>query len=275
MANREEPRSDIGGTGAPEWQRCPYCKGSLDPRYHFCVHCATVYREPDGDVYDEEPPLPPSLERRLVEEGGAGWSYFCILAVGLVSIGSVAAAMGEAAFGPAILIQDVFILGLTVFYLTAHWPDIAYLFQGVRPGSALIAALPLLAVALGVNKLYHEFLMSLLDMEGQRTIIDILKEALPPSLVFFTVCIFPGIFEEIGFRGIVQERLVSAAGVTIGFILTSGLFAAVHFTVLSAPYLFLLSLLLCWVRHETRSLYPSMVLHFLHNAAVLFFFTEL
>ena len=51
--------------------------------------------------------------------------------------------------------------------------------------------------------------------------------------------------------------------------LSAGLFALMHFSVLSAPYLFLVGLLLGWARWRTGSLYPSMVAHFVHNLVVL------
>ena len=93
---------------------------------------------------------------------------------------------------------------------------------------------------------------------------------LGPELLVIAICVFPAIFEEIAFRGLVQERMVAAAGTLIGFVAASALFVALHFNILSAPYLFLLSMFLCWVRAATASLHPCMVLHFLHNYAVLF-----
>jgi len=79
------------------------------------------------------------------------------------------------------------------------------------------------------------------------------------------------IFEELGFRGLVQERLVAAIGPLLGVLATSALFVALHFSLLSAPYLFLFSMYLGWVRTGTRSIYPCMALHFIHNFAVLFY----
>ena len=49
----------------------------------------------------------------------------------------------------------------------------------------------------------------------------------------------------------------------------AGLFAIIHVQWLSLPYLFLLGLVLGVLRHRSGSLLPGMVLHFLHNAAVV------
>jgi membrane protease YdiL (CAAX protease family) len=47
---------------------------------------------------------------------------------------------------------------------------------------------------------------------------------------------------------------------------------ALHFSVLSAPYLLLVGMLLGWAKLKTGSLYPTMLIHFLHNFIVITFF---
>ena len=85
-------------------------------------------------------------------------------------------------------------------------------------------------------------------------------------------CIFPAITEEIAFRGLVQHWLVSAIAPMRALVIASALFMALHFSVLSAPYLFLVGMLLGWAKLKTGSLYPSMLIHFLHNFIVISFF---
>ena len=55
-------------------------------------------------------------------------------------------------------------------------------------------------------------------------------------------------------------------------LIASALFMALHFSVLSAPYLLLVGMLLGWAKLKTGSLYPSMLIHFLHNFIVISFF---
>ena len=55
-------------------------------------------------------------------------------------------------------------------------------------------------------------------------------------------------------------------------VLASALFVTLHFSILSAPYLFALAMLLGWTKYKTGSLYPAMLIHFLHNYVVLEFF---
>ena len=61
-------------------------------------------------------------------------------------------------------------------------------------------------------------------------------------------------------------------GAAVTLIAMSFLFAAMHFSIASLPYLFLVGMLLGWVKWKTGSLYPSMLIHFLHNLIVIEFF---
>jgi membrane protease YdiL (CAAX protease family) len=45
-----------------------------------------------------------------------------------------------------------------------------------------------------------------------------------------------------------------------------------HFSIVSFPYLFALGVLLGWTKWKTGSLYPSMLIHFLHNLVVIEYF---
>ena len=55
-------------------------------------------------------------------------------------------------------------------------------------------------------------------------------------------------------------------------VVASALFAALHFSVLSFPYLFAVGMALGWVKWKTGSLYPPMLMHFLHNYVVVAYF---
>jgi membrane protease YdiL (CAAX protease family) len=127
------------------------------------------------------------------------------------------------------------------------------------------------AALLAVNLGYHAALTSLLGIEEDGDELARLLESRPEPAVVLALCAFPAIFEEIGCRGLCQARLVATLGRAGGFIGTSIIFAALHFSVLSAPYLFLVGMVLSWVRDGTGSLWPPMALHFIHNAAVVYF----
>jgi len=252
--------------------RCAYCGGSLDLRHDFCVHCGTAHRAPDEKVWGWNPPPAPSVETRIADQGRPALNLFFLLAAFIVCGAFLRAAIGKEMLGASLLIQDILVAILTLGFAIPHRAEIAHLFRGVRAGVPLAVSLPLLGVLLALNFGYHALIMSLLGMNRDESELSAIRDSLSPALLIVTICVFPAIFEEIGFRGLVQERLVAAAGPMVGFAGTSVLFTALHFSVLSAPYLFVLGLYLSWVRDRTGSIYPAMVLHFLHNAVVLYLY---
>lgn len=250
--------------------RCAYCGGYLDRRYYFCIHCATAWCEPDPAIYEEGPPPVPTLEGQLRREGRPAWEFFLLLAIALIALGSLTHLGGKGWIGPAIILQDLVVASATISFAIYHWREISHLFRRIRLDWALLASIPLLAVLLWANQAYHEFIVSLFDIKDADRLENLLLGSMPFPLLLISICVFPAIFEEIGFRGVIQERLVRVAGFTLGILITSILFVALHFNILSAPYLLLLSIFLCWVRARTASIYPSIIIHFLHNLAVLF-----
>jgi len=54
-----------------------------------------------------------------------------------------------------------------------------------------------------------------------------------------------------------------------GLLVKAIIFAVIHQAVLSWFRLFLMGLLLGWLRNRGRSLVPCMIVHFLHNLAVI------
>jgi membrane protease YdiL (CAAX protease family) len=62
------------------------------------------------------------------------------------------------------------------------------------------------------------------------------------------------------------QRVMAARDAVI---VSSTLFMIIHLSPLSFPHLLLIGLVLGWMRVRSGSLYPGMVLHFVHNGLVL------
>jgi hypothetical protein len=105
------------------------------------------------------------------------------------------------------------------------------------------------------------------------TLEDKISQAQWTELTLFVIiCLIPALTEEIAFRGLIQHWLQTALKPWRAILLASALFTALHLSIISAPYIFLLGLLLGWTKWKTGSLYPAMVIHCLHNAAAVFLF---
>jgi membrane protease YdiL (CAAX protease family) len=95
-------------------------------------------------------------------------------------------------------------------------------------------------------------------------------------LAFLAVSVIDPIVEETVFRGVIFSGLKQRFKPVPAAVLTSVVFALPHIAENTSGLLwsvglgtFILSLVLCWLRQKTKSLYPGMILHGLNNAISL------
>lgn len=81
-----------------------------------------------------------------------------------------------------------------------------------------------------------------------------------------TVCIIAPVVEEMLFRGIILRGFLANYRPGPAIVLSSLLFAAFHLTVTQLPVTLFLGLFFGWLYVKTRSLWPSIIGHFLHNS---------
>lgn len=89
-------------------------------------------------------------------------------------------------------------------------------------------------------------------------------------LAFFSLVILAPIAEEILFRGYLFGKLRKHAPVWVAILITSLLFAFVHFQWNVAIDVFVLSIVLCLLRLRTGSLWAPIVLHMIKNGIAFY-----
>jgi membrane protease YdiL (CAAX protease family) len=151
-----------------------------------------------------------------------------------------------------------------------HWNDLRPLLTRV---SGLIhpaawAGFLMLAPLLLLNYGYHNLLTKWLGVEAE-DYTNCFSSTWGPVIF---ICVMPAITEEIAFRGMIQHQFEKVVKPSIAIAVAAMVFAAAHMTIVSAPYLALVGLLLGWMKTKTGSLYPSMIAHFLHNYIVITYF---
>ena len=253
-------------------QRCQYCQGALDLRYHFCVHCATVYREPDESVYGTEPDFQPRYFTRLNTEGQSAITLFFLTAIVLAGLGGITIVAGMENLATTLFLQWIAFGAITVVFAIKNRDEVRELFGPPRAHPAAWTCVPILAALLVVNWAINWFLIQELGSHEDDLVDLPFRKHLSTELQVLLICVFPGIFEELAFRGVIQTRFVAISGFWRGAALTSALFTILHVNPIGTPYLFVLSMFLCWVRERTGSLYLPVLLHFAHNWVVLFVF---
>ena len=190
----------------------------------------------------------------------------------LVSVlhGAIAASAGDKepqAFHDTLVIV---MEGLDTAIVLVVWACLgsARLAGAAPPGRRSIAwmvALPALAALLAINLGYHAAIREYVT-------IDWLKLPEPPgltSMTVLTVCVQPALVEELFFRFLLIGILRRNCGVHGTVLVSAVLFAVCHVHVLlSMPYLFLVGVVLGYLRLGSRSMALPVLLHFLHNLAV-------
>ncbi len=90
-------------------------------------------------------------------------------------------------------------------------------------------------------------------------------------LAFISLVVIAPVAEEILFRGYLLGKLRKYAPLWVSILITSALFAAVHFQWNVAIDVFVLSIVLCLLRVWTGSLWTSIFLHMLKNGVAYYF----
>lgn len=130
-----------------------------------------------------------------------------------------------------------------------------------------IIGLLVLVPALFLNVFYHRAIREFLGADNLNFTELFLENGFGWPGIIIAICVMPGIFEEIGFRGLIQGHLQASVGVKRSIFITAVIFSIMHCAFFSMPYLFLLGLFFGFLRVKTNSLLPGMLIHFLHNLA--------
>lgn len=146
----------------------------------------------------------------------------------------------------------------------------AFRYMGLRRTTAIQTVLVLLlAIPMGVlsseftNWMTYPANYLFPDFPGLDHFEDFVKNNW--LLVFVAGCLFPGLGEELFFRGFLGRGLLTRYGLIGGTLLTAFMFGAVHVHPVQASGAFLLGLVLHFVFLTTRSLWGAILLHTANN----------
>lgn len=161
------------------------------------------------------------------------------------------------------------VLVLSAFFIMAR-PSPQGQPDAMTRSGAWISALPLLALLLCLNFAYHAFLRWLMHLPPW------FNEAVGKSeltgLSLLAVCIQPALIEELFFRRLALDTLRRSMGLHAAVLVSAVMFGMAHIGVpLSIPILIVLGMAFGYARVASNSLALPMLMHFLHNLAVLAF----
>ena len=250
--------------------KCKYCGSDLDHFYYFCKICATPYKNID-DAVPKVASLTSSDPEIIRTKSPQVISMFWTFLIGVI-LSSILFNFSLSAENYLIplVISNLILAFITLYYSIIYWPSIKAQFINIGIFNIYFAlSLILLCAMLYINFAYNRWLISL-SPDSEYNIIELLNNNnVNNFLIILTICVTPAIVEEISFRGLIQHWLTVVINSPKAIIISAGMFSIMHFDILSFPYLFLLGCLLGWIKKRTNSLYPPIILHFLHNYAVI------
>ncbi len=188
----------------------------------------------------------------------------------LTSFQDTIAAIVQFVFTTAL--EAVFLIAPLIYALRRHGRS-GLRRLGFRPTSAwmtLIQVVMAMVVTLVFGYLYTLIAQKLTGVPPTTNLDQLLKEVrLAPRTILasgIVATLFAPIFEEIFFRGFLLQGLRLVLSDFWAVIISAAVFAIVHLSPGSTILLFILGLILGYLRVTTRSLWPGIALHALNNA---------
>lgn len=91
----------------------------------------------------------------------------------------------------------------------------------------------------------------------------------PLTFAIISIALFPAIFEEIAFRGIVLSELSKVTRLKSAIIISTILFSLLHLSLISMFWIFPLGLFFGYFRAKQRTLWYGIIGHFIYNSSIV------
>lgn len=169
------------------------------------------------------------------------------------------------------LIGDVVLASITVVFYLMDYRAINRLFKFGHLQRTILLRILIIAPILAVLVWYLVGLMneSLFD-EAQFAYYDFFRDSPAPiALSLLSIALFPALFEEIAFRGVVFNELNQITGIKAAIIISTILFTIIHLSVLSFFWIFPIGLVFGFLRAKHRTLWYGIVGHFVYNGSIV------
>ncbi len=260
--------------------RCQRCNGRVDAAARFCRHCghSLSQAEPNGRALADACSLDERVRIESIPASAARsdqwphlrrqfWFYGAMLSVSVsmtvaTSFGVTSDAHIDAcgAAGMASIVTLFACLGPTPIRHLLGWPRLSAKTAGVL-------ALAVVAWGLGIQTYF--LLLEWLGVQFVQFLPDFERAGWPWWSVLVIVCVVPGIFEEVAFRGLIYDGLKPILGRRDALLVQAMGFAVLHLAPLIFISHFFIGLGLGLLRDRSRGLLVPMLVHTTWNAYVV------
>jgi membrane protease YdiL (CAAX protease family) len=232
---------------------CPKCKAENTRALNFCSSCGTRLLE-----------LKPAAHKKPVAKTMV--LFFVLL--GYIAILNLVPFENDYVTG--LITDSIFALIVLVFFLLDVKNYTGFLKQRITNyGLLFLMPVALIGFAFAVYYL-SDFINSLSDKNLTVRYLDSYLDAPYPLLyAIISIGVFPAIFEELAFRGILYNELVKLTSVNATIIVTAILFTVLHFSFISFLWILPLGLLFGYIRSRYNSIVYGMLGHFVYNSGIV------
>lgn len=171
----------------------------------------------------------------------------------------------------SVLVSPIAIsITLTLALRVTKQPAGALMPVKAHPKYFIIGALLIFGVLFSLSSV-NEYLIELFELMGyqrrQSFLPDYSGWKVVPVLI--TYAVIPAIFEEIMFRGILLNNTEEGAGTVRAILLSGFCFSLYHGSVEQTVYQFICGCLFAFLAVRSRSVTPTVVIHFINNALII------
>ncbi len=213
----------------------------------------------------KQKPASSRLSAHAPELARVGWLF------GLMLAGSMILGMIERV-EPSTDAQIVFeVIDACIILMFAAWryQEIVPLFAIRRPSLDRMLEMMFVAAGFTVVASVYFVLLKHMGVPMLKASAGFRRDGWPVGSMFLFVSVMPGIFEELAFRGVIQESLGKVCGARDAWLIQGALFSILHLSPIIFPSHFLMGLCLGYMRMRSKSVYPGMLLHASWNALCL------
>ncbi len=192
-----------------------------------------------------------------------------IVATGIIMVGSLKGT--DAAKYISVLVSPIAVaVTLTLTLKVVKQSARSVLPIKTHPKYFLIGVLLIFGLLFSLNSL-NEYLIRLFELMGYQRRVNPLPDIsgwkVVPALI--VIAVLPAVFEEILFRGILLNNTEEGTGTVRAIFLSGFCFALYHGSVEQTVYQFVCGCLFAFLAVRSRSLAPTVVIHFLNNAVII------
>jgi len=187
----------------------------------------------------------------------------------IVTFGQMGA---EAAVTVALIGADIGILALIHKNLNSDKAPSLKQIGWCRPVNGWLENLLLITAILAVSSIFEYYYVAFIGEELQQELVSTFHSLASgnQSIILFlflvTVTLGAPLVEELVFRGYLQSALAKYLPPAAALLLASVIFASAHLDAMAFPVLLVSGLGLGYLYYRSKSIFPSMLLHFLGNS---------